>query len=301
MRLYQLLVLLVTAALLISIAGCVASGAENGTDGMHVGDQNSTPATQTAGSTTVPTDPADTFDYAKYATTKEEVETQIAKYGKKSTQLEISDFRYGVVSIWVYPFAIDYSYSASDFAEVGCTNVEVLGTYPNDKDMPTKILILEISDQTKQGVKDAIEILIQRPDVHGVAPDYVMKLYPDVTTVWELTEEAKQAVSAAWLAANKETLDWDAKNNLGESSVLYIGSYNGKYAIATIGDCPDVAVDHTYKIGPYTLIHNCPFDIIVCLDGELVTLSAAYEQELLTADETMAIVMYVSNFFDFDK
>ncbi len=288
-------VLLLVVVLLLSVAGCASANIEKKPEGKQPSSSKPTSPTLPTNSTVSP----DTFDYAQFGTTKEEVEAQHEQYGKGNTELEISKFRYGEVSVKVYPFAMDYDYTVLDFQEVGCTKVEVLGTYPN-ADMPTTWIILSILDQTEQGVLDAMDILIQREDIYVVVPNYVTSQFP-TETVRELTEEAKQIISGAWLATNNEQLDWDAKNNMGESCMLYLGSYNGKYAFATIGDCPITAVDFTYEIGPYTLVNNCPFDILVCVDGKLATLSIAYQQDLLTADETMSIVLYLSNFFDFDE
>ena len=77
----------------------------------------------------------------------------------------------------VYPFALNYSYTTADFSEIGCTEVKLVGTYPNNE-MPTKILLLTISDKTLQGVSNAMEILNQRDDVYCAMPSEIMHVYP---------------------------------------------------------------------------------------------------------------------------
>lgn len=152
MKKYMLLFL--SVVLIIALTGCTAANVE-----------------------TVPPSTAPQFDYARYGTTREEVQTQLAQYGKGSHgSYENADFRTGVVIIGVYPFALDYAYTAGDFSEVGCTEVRQLGYYPDDKDMPTKLLVLTISDQTKQGVIDAINVLILRDDVYSAQPDIILSI-----------------------------------------------------------------------------------------------------------------------------
>lgn len=119
----------------------------------------------------------DTLDYERYQTTKEEVQAQLDQYGKgPHGSYEDAEFRTGVVIIGVYPFALDYAYTVDDFSEVGCTEIRQLGYYPDDKDMPTKFLVLTISDETKQGVINAINTLILREDVYCAEPDMIISI-----------------------------------------------------------------------------------------------------------------------------
>ena len=273
------------------VAGCVAAGPAVSKD--PAGTAPPTASTAPAGAVQpTTTAPADGFDYAKYGTTKEEVEAQHALYGKGSTELEIADFVYGKVTVKVYPFAMNYHYSVSDFQEIGCTSIEQYGPYP-DSEMPTQVLMLTFPDQTKQGLVAVMERLILRDDVFAVIPSTKASLYP-LKVITELTEEAKQEINAAWLTANNTELDWNAKNNIGESCVQYQGSYGGYHILMTVEDRPAAGTEYAYAIGPYTMIYDCPFDILVLVDGAFVSLAEAYEQELVTGEVTLTAIMYLS-------
>lgn len=116
------------------------------------------------------------LDYARYQTTQEEVQAQIEKYGKVYYEAESSDsFAKDRVIISVYPFALDYEYTVEDFSGIDCTEVRQLSYYPDDRDMPTKFLILYISDRSRKGVLEAIEALILREDVYSAQPDFVIR------------------------------------------------------------------------------------------------------------------------------
>ena len=154
-RRLKVLAIILSVTMLLSTVGC-ASAKGNGAEPK---------ATSSA-----------SIDYAQYGTTKEEVEMQHAKYGKGKTGIE-DEIELGVVMVKVYPFALNYAYTTEDFSEIGCTEVKVVGTYPNSE-MPTKILLLTISDKTLQGVSNAMEILNQRDDVYCAMPSEIMHVYP---------------------------------------------------------------------------------------------------------------------------
>lgn len=114
------------------------------------------------------------LDYARYGTTKEEVQAQNDRYGKfEGRSYEMDEFVIGEVIVSVYPFALDYTYSEEDFSEIGCVDIRGLSYYPDNEPMPTKFMVLEISDDTKQGVLDAIELLLQREDVYSAQPNFI--------------------------------------------------------------------------------------------------------------------------------
>ena len=121
------------------------------------------------------------LDYARYQTTEEEVKAQIEKYGKAPVQdYKDSEFKAGVVLVMVYPFALDYDYTAEDFSDVDCTAVREFLSFPDSEKMANKVLRLELSDKTRKGVLDAIEILAQREDVYSAWADAEIPfpLYP---------------------------------------------------------------------------------------------------------------------------
>lgn len=156
-RMLRTLALFLSTLMVLSVAGCASAS------------YNRTGKEQ---SSTTPSDYA--FNYARFGTTKEEVEAQHLQYGKGVTDIE-GEIELGVVIIKVYPFALNYAYSMADFEEIDCTDVKLIGTYPNNK-MPTKLLLLTISDKSLQGVSNAMEILNQRDDVYCAMPSEIIHL-----------------------------------------------------------------------------------------------------------------------------
>ena len=87
-----------------------------------------------------------------------------------------NDFATDSVIIIVYPFANSYPFTPEDFQEVGCTAVnKLMGPYEN-KEKPTRFLLLTLDTESKQEIIDAIEILQERADIYCAEPDYVMTI-----------------------------------------------------------------------------------------------------------------------------
>lgn len=114
------------------------------------------------------------FDYDRFQVTREEVEAQHQKYGKKYCEAT-TEMEYALdgVIIIVYPFANHVTYTPDDFAEIGCTGVQVLTEGNPERDEHNKIIFLKIPNSTKQGILDAIKLLEQRPDIYVAQPNYI--------------------------------------------------------------------------------------------------------------------------------
>lgn len=120
---------------------------------------------------------------------------------------------------------------------------------------------------------------------------------PIVTIVKELTDEARYEISATWYSVNAEVLDWEAKNNIDDARVKYYGSFNDKHVLTIMEDCPLLPVDYSMNIGPYKLSSYAEFEIYVYHAGTITTLKAAYDANLLAAEEVEAVFASLKPYF----
>ncbi len=112
------------------------------------------------------------LDYARFQTTKEEVEAQHAEFGKvEFNPSDEAEFSIACVIIMVYPFANEVEYTKEDFAEVGCTRITFITENLKHDKRPSRTLGIFFDADSKQDIYDAIEILLQRDDVYCAEPN----------------------------------------------------------------------------------------------------------------------------------
>ena len=119
--------------------------------------------------------PAKSWLAAKYCVEESEIDEHHTKYPKyENNATAEEDFASDRVIIMVYSFANGYLFQPSDFDEVGCTGIkELMG--PNDnKEKPTRMLLLTLNTSTKQEVLDVVDLLLLRADIYFAQPDYVI-------------------------------------------------------------------------------------------------------------------------------
>lgn len=150
---------------LLAILSCVLFGCQSATI-IQNSTQNTTHNTVSNSTTTHPTEPK-----LLYGISYDIIYAQHDTFGKFHCTATITeDFTENEVIITVYPFANDIAYTAADFAEIGCTQVEELMN-THKPDQLSRILLLTLDCTEMQGVLDAIAMLEQRDDVYSAEPN----------------------------------------------------------------------------------------------------------------------------------
>lgn len=105
--------------------------------------------------------------------------------------------------------------------------------------------------------------------------------YPEVQP---LTDEKKQEIEDAWMAAKGEAGRWSYRY------LKYYGTYNDYIVLFNPGRTDDKKVEMNLAGSKFK--NNEPFEILVYFGGEFIDLAGAYKSGLLTAEHVAAIAEY---------
>ncbi|MBQ7355585.1 MAG: hypothetical protein IJW62_08715, partial [Clostridia bacterium] len=83
-----------------------------------------------------------------------------------------NEFTENNIIIMVFPEYNFESYTAEDFAEIGCVEIKEL-TRNVKPDIINRIILLTLDKDSKQNVLDCIQILQQRTDIYSAEPNFI--------------------------------------------------------------------------------------------------------------------------------
>lgn len=121
---------------------------------------------------------------------------------------------------------------------------------------------------------------------------------PTINVSMELTQPLKKELSDLWFTVYGTELDWEATNNMDESSFQFHGSFNGKHILVVIEDAPVVSIAFSLDVGYCVLWKgSCPFQVYVCYEGSVITMKEAYDTGLFTDEEAEVVIDYLLTVF----
>ena len=115
------------------------------------------------------TDKTSVFD--RHSVSEDVIAAQQEEFGQYRRFPALKDnFSETSVVITVYPFAAEFEYLASDFADIKCTDVRDADNSNINPERPSRKLVLTLDTNSKQDIIDAMMTLLERDDVYSAEP-----------------------------------------------------------------------------------------------------------------------------------
>jgi hypothetical protein len=192
-------------------------------------------------------------------------------------------------------------YSTSDFAELGCIELERGVYYRHDLEYGnTTVLHLTLSEHSKENVLDVIKKLEGRDDVYKAEPLYrAVDLSDMAIDPAPLSEERKGEIKTAFSKSDgmNGVFEWyEGESLIGLNPLMrvrYYGEYNGCIVLYR----GDTGSDFEYiTVAGERMEYARGSNIWVYKDGEFLSLSQAYDGGLLTELDVSIIAEYHRRF-----
>ena len=192
-------------------------------------------------------------------------------------------------------------YSTSDFAELGCIELERGVYYRHDlENGNTTVLHLTLSEHSKENVLDTIKELERRNDVYKAEPLYrAVDLSDMAIDPAPLSEERKGEIKTAFSKSDgmNGVFEWyEGESLIGLNPLMrvrYYGEYNE--CIILYRGNPLGEFEHITVAGE-RMEYACGSNIWVYKDGEFLSLSQAHDGGLLSELDVSIIAEYHRRF-----